>query len=638
MIDIKDFLSKVEVPEWIEDILTNAKSTKVALTLQDLYDLTTEGMVNGSKKVSYEVDGKGIIDEAVVIKVKNGITVNYIEPYMRRRDPNSMLIGDELPTDKPRFRDVIGYDFSVLRKETFEWLKKQDLATFVFGVGQLDLGIYGIVIAPSNAGFFGLALGTLQRIEDVSKFSVRKKIRIALYVSPPFRHTIFGGKQRVVHYRSEDLHEIFSYNLYPGPSAKKGVYSALLDIGEKEEWLTLHASSVLVITPYGNRVGFLHEGASGGGKSEMNENIHRSEDGTIPFAYHTITGERIKLSLPISCKLRPISDDMTMSHPSIQNNDGGLVIVDGENGWFIRVDHITKYGTDPDIEKLSIYPQRPLLFLNIDAKPFSTALLWEHIEDEPGKPCPNPRFVVGRELINGIITKPTYIHVRSFGIRTPPCTKDKPTYGIVGTFHILPPAIAWIWRLVAPRGHANPSIVGQGMGIEAEGVGSYWPFATGKKVTHANLLLKQIINTPRVKYIITPNQHIGAWKVGFFAEWITREYLARRGGVRFSKEELVPSRGVLLGYSLKEFIFEGQEIDIGFVRTELQHYVGEDAYDEGYKQLYEFFVKETQHYYSSPELDPTGKKILSCLYDKGTLKDFEDILKIDSFIDLDKTG
>ncbi len=46
-----------------------------------------------------------------------------------------------------------------------------------------------------------------------------------------------------------------------------------------------------------------------------------------------------------------------------------------------------------------------------------------------------------------------------------------------------------------------------------------------------------------------------------------REYLARRGGVRFAKSELSPSRGVLLGYSLNELIFEGQEINIGLFES-----------------------------------------------------------------------
>ncbi len=42
------------------------------------------------------------------------------------------------------------------------------------------------------------------------------------------------------------------------------------------------------------------------------------------------------------------------------------------------------------------------------------------------------------------------------------CTRGRPTYGILGLFHLLPPALAWLWRLVSPRGHANPSIVDQG--------------------------------------------------------------------------------------------------------------------------------------------------------------------------------
>jgi hypothetical protein len=32
-----------------------------------------------------------------------------------------------------------------------------------------------------------------------------------------------------------------------------------------------------------------------------------------------------------------------------------------------------------------------------------------------------------------------------------------------------------------------------------------------------------------MRHIICPNQHIGAWQVGFMPQWIAREYLARRG-------------------------------------------------------------------------------------------------------------
>jgi hypothetical protein len=79
------------------------------------------------------------------------------------------------------------------------------------------------------------------------------------------------------------------------------------------------------------------------------------------------------------------------------------------------------------------------------------------------------------------------VMIRNFGIRTPPCTAERPSYGIIGYLHILPPALAWLWRLVSPRGYANPSVT-ETAGMTSEGVGSYWPFASGRIVDHANLL------------------------------------------------------------------------------------------------------------------------------------------------------
>ena len=90
----------------------------------------------------------------------------------------------------------------------------------------------------------------------------------------------------------------------------------------------------------------------------------------------------------------------------------------------------------------------------------------------------------------------------------------------MGMLHIIPPALAWLWRLIAPRGFNNPSIV-TGNELKSEGVGSYWPFATGKRVKQANLLLHQIVDSPNTRYVLIPNQHIGVYKVGFAAEWIS---------------------------------------------------------------------------------------------------------------------
>ncbi|HSV86002.1 MAG TPA: DUF4914 family protein [Levilinea sp.] len=51
----------------------------------------------------------------------------------------------------------------------------------------------------------------------------------------------------------------------------------------------------------------------------------------------------------------------------------------------------------------------------------------------------------------------------------------------------------------------------------------------------------------QIRYIITSNQYIGAWKVGFIPQWIAREYLARRGNSKGRPEQIRPARPPLLG-------------------------------------------------------------------------------------------
>src|SRR5204862_1501294 len=116
---------------------------------------------------------------------------------------------------------------------------------------------------------------------------------------------------------------------------------------------------------------------------------------------------------------------------------------------------------DPFWESVCCHPREPLIMLNLDGKPNATCLIWEHTEDAPGKPCPNPRIIMPRRLVPGVVNEPVAVDIRSFGIRTPPCTREHPSYGILGLLHILPPALAWLWRLVAPRGYKNPSITAE---------------------------------------------------------------------------------------------------------------------------------------------------------------------------------
>ena len=628
MSDLFEVIEKkrISLPDDVRVILGGCKSYYVFDTVNQL-ESNAVGGDNSSYEVKYKIPGKGEVTEAIIHKVTNGISVNYIEPYMRRRDPDTMAIADNLPTDKELFADKYGYDFDSLRKETIDWLQSQDLAVFFYFAGRENIGVGGIAIVPANAGFFAMGLAMLQQIISLNNLPVDFTIDSAIYVAPTFRHTHFNGKQVVVHKRSEKLHEIFSYNLYPGPSAKKGLYGVLLTKGEKEGWITAHCSTVQVVSPYDNITTFMHEGASGGGKSEMLQNIVREADGQVLIGENTVTGEKRLISLPLFCSFNPVTDDMAFCHPTLQKNNGKLTVLDAENAWFIRVDTINEYGDDPFLEKLTIKPKEPLLFLNIKSNPECTALIWDHTEDSPGKKCPNPRVIVPRNIVPNIVNKPVTVDIRSFGVRTPPCTKENPTYGIIGLFHILPPALAWLWRLVSPRGHANPSIV-DGGGMGSEGVGSYWPFATGKMVTHANLLLDQIIKTPRMRYTLVPNQHVGAWKVGFKPQLLMREYLTRRGNAKLRSDQYQYARCPLLGFELNYITIEGAKIPSRFLQVHKQTEVETSGYDAGSEILYDFFRTELQKYLT-PELSATGRRIIEACLAGASVEDYLEIIPMD---------
>lgn len=621
---LNEFLQSTKVPSDIQSILKEAKSTTIAKDIEDLKTLSV-GLGNKATVVKDMLpDGTEVI-EADVSLIKNGVMANYREPYMRRRDPDCMCVADDLPSDKPRFKDKYKKDFTEVKQETFDWLKGQDLAVFAFEMGRPGMGADALAICPANAGFFAYGLGLLQGVVNIQKLNRTFTPKTVIYVAPPFRHTHFEGKQVVVHDRGNDIHEVFSYNLYPGPSAKKGVYGALIELGEQEGWVTAHCSAVQVVTPYDNVITFMHEGASGGGKSEMLQQPHRLTDGRLLLGENVVTGERRYLEIPRTCDLHPVCDDMGLCHPSLQTDNGKLGITDAENAWFLRVDHITDYGTDPDLEHLTITPKHHQLFLNIDAVPGSTALIWEHIEDEPGKPCPNPRVIIPRDAVPNVVEGEVHIDIRSFGVRTPPSHKQTPNYGIIGLAHILPPALAWLWRLVAPRGHANPSIV-DSEGMSSEGVGSYWPFTTGKRVSQANLLLKQFRDVSLTRYVLIPNQHIGAWKTGFMPQWLVRDYLARRGHARFNSDQLVPSRCPLLGYALHHMRIEGSMMPRWFLQVDTQPEVGPEAFDAGAKILTTFFHAQLEKFLQ-PDLDPMGREIIDCCMQGGSVKDFEKLIE-----------
>src|SRR5690606_29861815 len=100
-------------------------------------------------------------------------------------------------------------------------------------------------------------------------------------------------------------------------------------------WVTAHASTVKIVTPYENEIVIMHEGASGGGKSEMIESIHREPDGSIVVGQNLTTGEKFYVDIQETSALRPVTDDMALCHPALQNDSKKLVVTDAEDAWFL---------------------------------------------------------------------------------------------------------------------------------------------------------------------------------------------------------------------------------------------------------------------------------------------------------------
>jgi hypothetical protein len=153
---------KLNPPEVIRQLFQAAPKIVVARTQQDLIDLACGTAAESNFEVAYEIPGRGRVVEATVARVRNGIAANYVDPYMRRRDPDSLVVGDELDTDKPTFKELYGKDFDPVRQEALDWLKSQELAAFAFTAGKPGMGVDALAIVPLNAGFFALGLAMLQ--------------------------------------------------------------------------------------------------------------------------------------------------------------------------------------------------------------------------------------------------------------------------------------------------------------------------------------------------------------------------------------------------------------------------------------------------------------------------------------------
>ena len=176
-------LEEFVLPRDLETILNNSPSIIIPKTEEMLYDLI---FGNGSTKqidVSYDVNGT-LVKEADVVRCKNGAVVNYAEDYMRRRDPDCMRIGDDKPTDKPRFQDVYGYDFNTLKVDTYKWLARQELILVPFMAGGYEYGYQALLVCPRNAAFFAFALSQLQAFVCAKDITTSSPVPSCMWLLP----------------------------------------------------------------------------------------------------------------------------------------------------------------------------------------------------------------------------------------------------------------------------------------------------------------------------------------------------------------------------------------------------------------------------------------------------------------------
>ena len=152
------YFEKFDLAPEVTAALKKCKCIAYAETKAELEEMAYGPTHTSRYDVVYPIEGNGTVKEAEVVRCKNGCVVNFMEDYMRRRDPNSMVISDDLPTDKLRFQERFGYPFADLRKQTMDWFSNQRVILLPFKAGDPSHGYDSVLVCPANAAFFALGM------------------------------------------------------------------------------------------------------------------------------------------------------------------------------------------------------------------------------------------------------------------------------------------------------------------------------------------------------------------------------------------------------------------------------------------------------------------------------------------------
>src|ERR1035438_10664201 len=200
VVDFQAAWAELELPATVKEVLGAAPLVQAPETRTQLLDWAlgrssgdTDWTLgnrddHGQYEAVLQAPGAGRIVEAVITKARNGLAINFPDPAMRRRDPDAMVIGDDLPTDKPTYVQRFGERFDATRQQTLDWLKTQELVAMPFYAGTDSLGYGSLLIVPRQAAFFAAALADLQGM--IPRSEVPAEFRITggvLFVAPPDR-------------------------------------------------------------------------------------------------------------------------------------------------------------------------------------------------------------------------------------------------------------------------------------------------------------------------------------------------------------------------------------------------------------------------------------------------------------------
>src|SRR5262245_32182453 len=178
-------VENIELPSELAALAAAAEGVVVPQSRLELIELSMGG-ASDFFEIGYEGPEGGWVPEATVARCRNGLAVNYIEPYMRRRDPDCMVVADSSATDKPRFEERFERSFAPVRQEIFHWLKTQRLILMPFRAGNSERGYDALLVAPLNAAFFATALADLQGMIPGNKVPPGFSPRAIIYLAPTF--------------------------------------------------------------------------------------------------------------------------------------------------------------------------------------------------------------------------------------------------------------------------------------------------------------------------------------------------------------------------------------------------------------------------------------------------------------------